>query len=349
MTTSPFQREENIMAKPDLGKPIRDYFEQHLVSERGLSGHTVLAYRDAWKLFLDFACRYHKKTCTNLDLEDLTADTVRRFLDHLERNRDNSVQTRNNRLAAIHAFFQYLATTDPRHLSQCESIISVPFKRQSRRVPEYLEREEVQKVFGEIKCNTLLGQRDDALLRLLYNTGMRAQELVSLNVNHLRFSRPYYVRIHGKGWKERTCPLWTETIQAIKAYLERRSLRPDDAAPLFVSGEGQRLTRFGLRYIITNRVAEAAKVCHSLLTRKVTPHTWRHTTAMHLLQSNVDLSMIRSWLGHSSIETTNTYVEIDLEMKRKTLQSCERLLPRKGKRGPSWQRNQDLLSWLSGL
>jgi site-specific recombinase XerD len=337
------------MAKTDLGKPIRNFFEQHLVSERGLSGHTTLAYRDAWKLFLDFACRHHRKACTDLVLEDLTADTVRRFLDHLERERDNSVPTRNHRLAAIHAFFRYLATTDPRHLSQCESILSVPFKRQARRVPEYLERDEVQKIFGEIRYNTPLGQRDDALLRLLYNTGMRAHELVNLNVNHLRFSRPYYVRIHGKGRKERTCPLWRETIQAIKAYLALRSLRPDDNAPLFVSGEGQRLTRFGVRYIIAKRVAEAAKVCPSLLTRKVTPHTWRHTTAMHLLQSNVDLSMIRSWLGHSSIETTNTYVEIDLEMKRKTLRSCEQLLPRKGKRGPSWQRNQSLLSWLSSL
>jgi site-specific recombinase XerD len=337
------------MAKTDLGKPIRSFFEQHLVSERGLSGHTVLAYRDAWKLFLDFASRHYKKACTDLVLEDLSAETVRHFLDYLERGRGNGVQTRNNRLAAIHAFFQYLATTDPRHLSHCKSILSVPFKRQARRVPEYLEHEEVLKIFGAIKCDTPLGARDDALLRLLYNTGMRAQELVSLDVNHLRFSRPYYVRIYGKGRKERTCPLWTETVQAIKAYLERRSVHPNDAAPLFVSGDGQRLTRFGVRYIVESRVAEAAKVCPSLLTRKVTPHTWRHTTAMHLLQSNVDLSMIRSWLGHASIETTNTYVEIDLEMKRKTLQSCEQLLPRKGKRGPSWHKNRDLLSWLSRL
>lgn len=337
------------MTKTDLGKLIHGFFEQHLVSERGLSSHTVLAYRDAWKLFLDFACRHHRKACTDLVLEDLMPDVVRSFLGYLERERSNGVQTRNHRLAAIHAFFQYLAVTDPRHLGKCQSILSVRFKRQAQRVPEYLEREEVQKIFSAIKCNTLLGRRDDALLRLLYNTGMRAQELVTLDVNHLRFSRPHYVRIHGKGRKERTCPLWTETIQAIKVYLERRSVHLTDAVPLFVSSSGQRLTRFGVRYIVASRVADAAKVCPSLLTRKVTPHTWRHTTAMHLLQSNVDLTMIRSWLGHSSIETTNTYVEIDLEMKRKTLQSCEQLLPRKGKRGPSWQKNQDLLSWLSKL
>jgi site-specific recombinase XerD len=178
---------------------------------------------------------------------------------------------------------------------------------------------------------------------------MRAHELVSLNVNHLRFSRPYYVRIHGKGHRERTCPLWPETIQALKRYLEHRSIRLDDTGPLFVNDENNRLTRFGVRYIVAHRVAEAAKVCPSLLTRKVTPHTWRHTTAMHLLQSNVDLRMIRSWLGHSSIETTNSYVEIDLEMKRKTLQSAEKLLPVQSKRGSSWKKDGDVISWLSKL
>lgn len=337
------------MTKPDFAKSIRTFFEQHLVSARGLSGHTVLAYRDAWKLFLTFACKHLRKTCTALALEDITADTVRRFLEHLERERKNGVHTRNNRLAAIHAFFQYLATTDPRHIQQCESILSIPFKRAAARVPEYLEQDEVRKIFGGIKCRTPLGQRDDALLRLLYNTGMRAQELVYLNVNHLRFTRPYYVRIHGKGQKERTCPLWPETVQAVKRYLERRSVRLDEAVPLFVNGEHNRLTRFGVRYIVAHRATEAAKVCPSLLTRKVTPHTWRHTTAMHLLQSNVDLNMIRSWLGHASIETTNTYVEIDLEMKRKTLQSCEKLLPAHAKRGPSWRQDRDVLSWLSSL
>jgi site-specific recombinase XerD len=308
-----------------------------------------LAYRDTWKLFLQFASRHHRQTCTNLTLEDLRADTVRRFLDHLEKERHNAVPTRNNRLAAIHSFFEYLADTDPRYLAHCESVLAVRFKRHAQHVPEYLERQEVLKIFSQINSRTPLGQRDDALLRLLYNTGMRAQELVNLDVTHLRFSRPCYVRIHGKGRKERTCPLWKETVQAIKTYLESRSVRFDEAVPLFVNTEGNRLSRFGLRYIITHRVAEAASICPSLLTRKVTPHTWRHTTAMHLLQSGVDLSMIRSWLGHAYIQTTSGYVEIDLEMKRKTLKACEGLLPKHGKQGPSWQRDPGILTWLSKL
>lgn len=337
------------MTRTDLAHSIRRFFEQHLVSHRGLSGHTVLAYRDAIKLLLEFASGYHRKSCTDLTLQDLTAETVRRFLDHLERNRHNSVPTRNVRLAAIHSFFRYLASSDPRHLLQCQTVLGVQFKRRAHRIPEYLERSEIQSMFTQIDCRTLLGHRDDALLRLLYNTGMRAQELVDLDVNHLRFSHPFSVRIYGKGRKERTCPLWKETIDAVKKYLEVRSVRLTDPVPLFVNAGGSRLTRFGLRYIIAHRVADATEDCPTLLTRRVSPHTIRHTTAMHLLQSNVDLNMIRSWLGHASIETTHGYVEIDLEMKRKTLRSCEKLLPNKPNHSPSWQRNNDILSWLSAL
>src|SRR5271165_7692383 len=166
------------MTKANLAFSIRGFFEQHLVSQRGLSGHTVLAYRDAMKLLLEFTSRRHRKTCTNLTLEDLTADTIRRFLDHLEQVRHNSVPTRNMRLAAIHSFFQYLAASDPRHLVHCQAILAVGFKRRAHRVPDYLERPEMQSLLLQIDLQAPLGQRDDALLRLLYNTGMRAQELV---------------------------------------------------------------------------------------------------------------------------------------------------------------------------
>jgi len=332
-----------------IASPVKGFFEQHLVSQRGLSSHTVLAYRDTMKLFLNFAVRHCNKPCTDLMIDDLDANLVHSFLDHLERIRNNSVRTRNSRLAAIHAFFRYLATRDPRFIALCQSIIAVPFKRHARFVFEYLEQDEILHIFRYIDLQTLRGRRDDALLRFLYNTGMRAQELVDLDVNHVRFSRPYYVRIHGKGHKERTCPIWLETVNALKIYLENRSVRLTEKAPLFVNSKGQRLSRFGLRYIIGHRVAEAAKTCPSLRTRKITPHTFRHTTAMHLLQSGVDLNMIRSWLGHASIETTHEYVEIDLEMKRKTLQSAEKLLPKTGKQSPSWKRDPNVLEWLSNL
>ena len=180
----------------NIAWPIRSFFEQHLVSQRGLSGHTVLAYRDTMKLLLQFAVLRSRKSCTDLMVSDLSPKLVRQFLDHLERVRNNSVRTRNARLAAIHSFFRYLGTLDPRLLAQCQHILSVPFKRQAQPVFEYLEREEVLGILRHIAVGSLLGKRDDALLRLLYNTGMRAQELVDLSVNHIRLSRPHYLSIY---------------------------------------------------------------------------------------------------------------------------------------------------------
>ena len=194
-------------ANTDLAAAIRRFFEQHLVAQRGLSAHTILAYRDALKLLLEFTCRHQRKTCVRLTLEDLSAETVRHYLNHLEQVRHNSVPTRNLRLAAIHSFFRYLAASDPRHLVHCQAILAVGFKRRAHRVPDYLERPEMQSLLLQINLQAPLGQRDDALLRLLYNTGMRAQELVDLNVNHLRFSRPYSVRILGKGRKRTNLPV----------------------------------------------------------------------------------------------------------------------------------------------
>lgn len=333
----------------DLASTIRGFFQQHLISQRGLSGNTVLAYRDAMKLFLAFACHLHRKTVTQLTLDDLSDDVVRRFLNHLEKDRHNSVSTRNDRLAAIHSLFQYLSTIEPSTIQHCQSILAVPFKRCPHRVPKFLEREEVQGVFRQIDGQTPLGARDDALLRVLYNSGMRAQELVDLDISHVRFIRPYTILIHGKGARQRVCPLWLETINAVKRYLEARSACPADAGPLFLNIYGNRLTRFGIRYIVAHRIAEAAKICPTLLTRKITPHTWRHSTALHLLQSNVDLTMICAWLGHSSIETTHQYVDIDLKMKQKTLKSVEHLIPKATTSAAKWKTNKDVLTWLSSL
>lgn len=337
------------MPPPDLASAIRGFFQEHLISQRGLSGNTVLAYRDALKLFLAFACRLHQTTATKLTLDELSDDAVRRFLHHLEQDRHNSASTRNDRLAAIHSFFRYLSTLDPSCIQHCQSILAVPFKRCPHRVPNFLEREEVQQIFRQIDCQAPLGRRDDALLRIMYNSGMRAQEVVDLDVNHLRFTRPYTVLIHGKGSRQRVCPLWRETIDAVKGYLEARSVVPSNEGPLFLNTYGNRLTRFGIRYIVARRIAAAAKECPTLLTRKITPHTWRHSTALHLLQSNVDLTMICAWLGHASIETTHQYVDIDLKMKQKTLKSVEHLIPKTAGSPAQWKTNKDVLTWLSAL
>jgi site-specific recombinase XerD len=337
------------MTTIDLASALRGFFHQHLISLRGLSGNTVLAYRDAMKLFLAFAGRFHRKRATQLTLEDLGDDVVRHFLNHLENDRRNRVSTRNDRLAAIHSFFRYLSTVDPASLPLCQTVLAVPFKRSPHRVPKFLDREEIQSVFRQIDGQATLGRRDDALLRLLYNSGMRAQELVDLDLSHLRFTPPYTVLIHGKGAKQRVCPLWRETVDALKRYLQTRPTPPADTGPVFLNTQGRPLTRFGIRYIVSHRVAQAAKSCPSLLTRRITPHTWRHSTALHLLQSNVDLTMISHWLGHASIETTHQYVDIDLAMKQKTLKSIEHLIPKANRSATHWKSSKDVLNWLSRL
>jgi len=321
----------------NIALPIRRFFEQHLVAERGLSQHTILSYRDTLKLLLTFATKLLRKHCEELTIEELSADLVRKFLADLEKTRRNSVRTRNARLAAIHAFFRYLATVDPRLLARSQSVLGIPFKRYVRPVLGYMQREEVINILGQIKRDARYGRRDDAILRALYNTGARAQEIANIDVPDIRFSRPYLVHLHGKDH---------DSDQVLSAGAIDEADRSN--APL-LNRHGARLTRFGLRYIVGHRVAVAGKSNPRLLTRKIGPHTWRHTTGMHLLQSGVDLDMIRSWLGHSSIQTTHEYIEVDLEMKRKTLKSCENLLPKTDKRGPSWQRDAGILKWLSRL
>ena len=333
----------------NVAHPIRQFFEQHLVAERNLSAHTVLSYRDTMKLLLAFASEQHRKSCEELTIEDLSVDTVKKFLSDLEATRHNSIRTRNARLASIRSFFRYLATLDPRFMVACQSILGVRFKRHARPVLDYLEHEDVMRMIQQINPQDRSGRRDEAILRLLYTTGSRAQEVVDIDVSDVRFSRPYSLRIHGKGYKERTCPLWPEDIASLKSYLEERSAKLTDRVPLFLNAKGNRLTRFGLRYIVTHRVAAAGKENPALLTRKIGPHTIRHTTAMHLLRSGVEFNMIRSWLGHASEQTTHGYAEIDLDMKRKTLQSVEKLLPKPGKTGPLWQRDAGILTWLSKL
>ena len=333
----------------NIATPIQKFFEHYMTAERGLSTHTIFSYRDTVKLLLKFTGEQHKKSCVNLSVEDISSDIVRKFLNHLEKTRLNTARTRNARLAAIHSFFRYLASLDPRLMAHCQAILGIPFKRQANPLFEYLEKSEIAEIFCCLDHSKVKDRRDEALLRLLYNTGARAHEIVGLDIPHVRFTRPYLVRILGKGNKERTCPLWPETIGVIKTYLQDRNVNVSDRVPLFVNARGQRLTRFGLRYIIARRVAIAGEKLPALLSRKIGPHTFRHTTAMHLLQAGVDLNMIRSWLGHSSIETTHTYVELDMNMKQKILQSCEKLLPKPNKHGPSWKRNPDILTWLEKL
>lgn len=302
---------------------IQAFFLDFLVAQRGLSPNTISAYRDCIKLFLNFAVGRLEKPVDKLTVEDFQDKLIVAFLDDLERSRGNSTRTRNVRLAALHSLFRYVAGQQPEAMARCQQICTVPVKRTSHKTIEYLEHNEIRAVMKSIdqtSCNAL---RDYALLLFLYNTGARAQEVVDLKIDKLRFETPYQVKLLGKGRKERACPIWPETVDALQNYIAHRQLPATECPSVFLNANGKPITRFGMRYIIRQYAVKAGEACPSIKTKKVSPHTVRHTTAMHLLQAGNDLNVIKDWMGHADLNTTHGYVEIDMKMKRKALETCQ--------------------------
>ena len=327
---------------------VQRFFQDYLRRDRGVSPNTILAYRDALKLFLGFAATFLKKSVSELTLEDLDANRVLGFLKEIECARENSSVTRNLRLAALKTFFSFLISQDTVRAGQYQKVISIPLKRTSPPLMGYLKVNEVQAILNAIDRKSSSGLRDYAILQFLYNTGARVQEACDLSVGAFQLQEPAWVTITGKGRKIRQVPLWPETAALMKTYFSARGILDKPDVKVFVNAAGDVLTRFGIRYIIQTRISRAAPRCPSLATKKISPHTLRHTTAMHLLQSGVDFTVIKSWLGHVNLSTTHLYVEIDLEMKRKALSRChppekpfglQRLI----------KQNRDVISWLQTI
>lgn len=327
---------------------VQYFFQTHLTQERGLSANTIFAYRDTLRLFLEFVAAFRSKPIIKLALEDLHVDATLAFLKDIEDIRKNSAVTRNLRLAALRTFFSYMITKDTLRVGQYQKIISIPLKKAPKLSMGYLEVREVGAILNTINQYSSCGQRDYALIKFLYNTGARAQEVCDLSVGTLQLQAPAWVTITGKGRKIRQVPLWTETSVLLKTYLKNRAILDQAEAILFVNSRGEKLTRFGIRHIIRRRIAQAIPQCSSLAAKKIGPHTFRHTTAMHLLQAGVDLTVIKSWLGHVCLSTTHTYVEIDLEMKRKALSMCHPIEDSKELQ-QILKKNHDVISWLKAL
>ena len=327
---------------------IQNFFQGFLSQTRGLSPNTILAYRDTLKLFLVFVVQFKRKSVSRLTLEDLDADTVLAFLKEIEHERKNSAVTRNLRLAALRTFFSYLITQDTLRAGQYQKIISIPLKRAAKPLMGYLELSEIKAILNAIDPKTALGQRDYVLLNFLYNTGARVQEACDLPVSAFQLQDPSWVIITGKGRKIRQVPLWPETAALLKTYFANRAILDKPETKVFVNSRGKSLTRFGIWHIIQTRIAQAIPQCPSLAKRKISPHTFRHTTAMHLLQAGVDLTVIKSWLGHVSLSTTHIYVEIDLEMKRKALSLC-RPFEKSAELKRLIKQNHDVISWLESV
>jgi integrase/recombinase XerD len=330
---------------PQIGfsQLVQDFFLRRLIAQRGASARTVEAYRDAFELLLGFAGDRAGKPPSALQLADLDAPLVLDFLDHLESVRGNSARTRNARLAAIHSFMRYAGLRDPASLPVTGRVLAIPAKRFDRPVLGYLTREQVAAILAAPDRGTWSGRRDAVLLATACNTGARVSELAGLRVRDVLLDRQTAVHLHGKGRKQRVIPLWKNTATQLRSWLDQLSAAPD--APVFPNRAGTPMTRSGIRDRLDRAVAAAEQDCPSLRGQHITPHTLRHSTAMHLLQSGTDLAVIALWLGHSSPAVTHQYLEADLAAK-------EAVLRRLGDPSPAparFQPSDRLLAFLEGL
>jgi site-specific recombinase XerD len=328
-----------------LANFIKRFFSHYLPLQKGLAANTIWAYRDAIKLLLGYASDTLRKSVEELGVEDIHESLVLDFLDHVENTRGCSPRSRNARLAAIRALFGFMAREEPSLLLHSQTIRTIPIKRSEHKTVDYLEEKEMQALLNAVDLHSRTGVRDKALLLLLYNTGARVSEIVELKRADLRLDGTAQVKLLGKGKKYRSCPLWPETIEALHDYLQQRTPKDPAAQQLFLNAHGTPVTRFGVRHIIGQYAAKAKSQCPSLAAKAVTPHTIRHTTAMHLLRAGNDVNMVSYWLGHADINTTHIYVEIDMEMKRRMLQKAE--APAVKKPLP-WQK-PGVLQWLNAL
>lgn len=311
------------MTLPRIGFPVllQSFFHQRLLTERGASAQTIASYRDTFELLMRYLEQHTSRTPSALTIEDLDASTILAFLDYLETKRGNSPRTRNLRLTAIRSFMRYASVRDPTALPVAQRILAISSKRFDRPALVYLSRAEIEALLEAPDRSTWSGQRDGVLLAVLYNTGARVSEVAGLRVSDVLLDRESALLLHGKGRKERVIPLWKSTAKLLRSWLIRIDRRPD--APVFPNRAGKNMSRSGVEQRLRLALRGASEKCPSLKGRRISPHTIRHTTAMHLLQSGVDITVIAMWLGHEDTATTHQYVEADLAMKEAALKRID--------------------------
>ena len=333
----------------ELGPLLYSFFEDYLKCQKGLRPSSRKSYRDSVRLFLLFLAEKTGHKVSRLTLTDLTCPQVLAFLQSLETDRNNHVRTRNQRLATLRGFFDYLARRVPEMLQEAQRVTAIPTKRATPAETFFLERDEMQSLFASLPTNGPSALRDRALFLFLYNTGARVQEVADLRYKNLELEGQLRVHLHGKGDKWRVCPLWKETGDLLKKlFVQQNQTDPERA--VFTSLQGQALTRFGIYKIVRRHTRSLLKANEPR--RRISPHTFRHTAAVHLLEAGVEVNVIRGWLGHVGLETTNRYAEINLRMKEAALKACQappsassEALSRK----PIWREDGELLNWLKNL
>jgi len=329
-----------------IGYWVRRFLLEYLPNERGLSKNTQQSYRDAFRLLLPFVSSHSKVAVDRLTIDDISPQVIQSFLRHLESDRASRTVTRNQRLATIHAFARFVGERCPEHVSWCGHVRLVPFKRHDKGTVPYLEKNEMDALLSAPDQRTEQGRRDHAILLFLYNSGARASEAVAVTKESLQFDPTGVgsVKLNGKGRKVRFCPLWKSTMKELESLMRKGS----ETDSVFRNRYGEPLTRFGVHALVERYARSASQQVPSLMKKRVSPHTIRHTTATHLLRAGVDINTIRAWLGHVSLETTNIYAETDLSIKAKALAACEigdsLSHPKRG-----WRENPSVMAFLQEL
>jgi len=326
---------------------IKRFLLEYIIDEKNLSRNTQHSYRDTLRLCLPFIANKTRKSIDELAIDDLSCEAVKLFLLHLESDRHCCVATRNQRLASIHSLAQFIALNNPEYIEWYRQIHLIPTKKTKQPLIAYLEKFEMDALLDAPNCNTRQGERDHAILLFLYNTGARANEVAQLNISDLDIAssteRDFsIVTIKGKGNKLRKCPLWKTTASALTELVSGRK----NIERVFLNRYNQPLTRFGIHALVKRYVKKITVRLPSLKTRRISPHTIRHTTATHLLRAGVDINTIRAWLGHVSINTTNIYAEVDLETRAQALSLCD-VSEKKSKK--HWRDNKKLMDFLNAL
>lgn len=337
------------MTAPTIGIVVHDFFLDYLSRQKGLQPSSIRSYRDTLRLFLIFAAGQCRRGVTQLTFDDLGFERVLAFLRDLEHTRRNAVATRNQRLAGLHTFYEYVGRRLPEMLRACAQVAAIPVKRCPLPETRFMARDEVDALFARLPTDGRLALRDRTLLLFLHNTGARVSEVAGLRVEQLSLTTPAHVRLLGKGGKWRSSPLWVQTAHALEQLLtERGATRPDDC--VFAAMGGEAMTRFGIYKRVRRLVGEGdGQQPGSKLARRITPHVFRHTTAVHLLEAGVEVNVIRGWLGHVRLETTNRYAEITVRMKQDALSLCDPAPSKAPRRKPVWHDDAELMKWLASL
>lgn len=335
----------------DMAMLLKDFFETYLPKERGVSNHTIRSYSATFQSLYAFFKDNKGIRANKLFVKDLSRRSINDYLNWLEMEKGNKVPTRNSRLASVKAFCHYAQYKDFKNLARWQDILSIKSKKADMPYMSFLTQEGMKTLLSEVPTDTIQGRRHLAILAFLYDTGARANELISFSAHNLNLTKPYHVILSGKGRKKRIVPIHEKLVLILKAYMKDANIELNNISkqPLFVNAHGRKLTSAGLTHIIMMYADKVRENFPALMPERLSPHSFRHSKATHLLQAGMNIIYVRDFLGHSSVKTTETYVRMDGEQKRKALEAAAADIVPQSQTIEVWNDDEKLLNWLKGL